>query len=78
MNGSPRRAVYSLGYVFFRRLRSGHLEEIGKVIQLDLATHPAELSRQGGGVVGDLYPVFHGSLQDPGEATIEADDPLLV
>jgi hypothetical protein len=78
MNGSARRAVCSFGYVLFRGLRGGDLQEIGKVIQLDLAAHPAKLSRQGGGVVGDLYPVFHGSLQDPGEATIEADDPLLV
>jgi hypothetical protein len=47
-------------------------------MQLDLAAHPAELSRQGGGVVGDLYPVFHGSLQDPGEARIGGDDLPLV
>jgi hypothetical protein len=64
--------------VFFRGLRGGDLQEIGKVIQLDLAAHPAELSRQGGGVVGDLYPVFHGSLQDPGEARIGGDDVPLV
>jgi hypothetical protein len=78
MNGSARRAVCSFGYGFFRGLRGGDLREVGKVMQLDLPAHPAELSRQGGGVVGDLYPVFHGSLQDPGEARIEGDDLPLV
>lgn len=46
-----------------RRLRGGDFEEIGKIVQLDIAAHLAELPRHRGGVIGDLRLVFHDSLQ---------------
>src|SRR5882672_7519123 len=60
MNDRPNRAVQCS---HFRGLGGGDLQEICEVVQLDLAAHPAELFRHRGGVVRDLCPVFHGTLQ---------------
>ena len=64
VNGTVRSAVcYRSYHPIFGGLRGSNLQEISKVIQSGLATHPVKLSRQRGGVSGDLYLAFHRSLQ---------------
>ena len=46
--------------------RRPRLQAEGRVVRIDLPAHAAELSRQCGGVLGDLRPAFHDSLQADG------------
>src|SRR5215470_10144664 len=59
MNGMTNRSA--VRGADFRRLGRGDLEKVGKVIQLDLAAHPAKFSCHRSCVVSDLRPVFHDS-----------------
>jgi hypothetical protein len=69
VNGTVRSAVcYRSYHPIFGGLRGSNLQEISKVIQSGLATHPVKLSRQRGGVSGDLYLAFHRSLHHEDKA----------
>jgi hypothetical protein len=75
VNGTVRNAVcYRSYHPIFGGLRGSNLQEISKVIQSGLATHPVKLSRQRGGVSGDLYLLSIGPSNMEPDEHMEAKD----